>query len=259
VVRALALLPDGRILAGGSFITTGPTQYTNLVRLQTNGFPDGTFSAWIGGEVLCLHGYSDGRVLVGGIFSNATFFGSNALLRLLPSGAPDSNFIAPVLGAVHACALLPDSRILISGRFSEVNGEPRNGLARLLPDGQLDPAFDPGIGPDDVVVTLLPLPDGRVLAGGWFSKFNGAPRRGLVLLSSGGSAFLNPAWLPGDGTFAISAQVQPGCPHVLERSADLLSWQSIRTNTPLSSPWEFKDSTIGGPSQRFYRLRRANL
>ena len=256
VVRALALLPGGQILAGGAFVTQGSAVRTNLARLQTNGFVAPAFSASVGGEVYCLAAFPDGRVLAGGSFSNAAFFGSNALQRLLPNGSPDTTFATRVDGAVRSCVLLRDGRVLIGGTFSQVNGLPRRSLARLLPNGDLDPAFDPGAGPDDTVAALVPLPDGTVMAGGWFSKMNGAPRRGVALLSAGDAPILSVPPPGAGGQVSLQIVPRPGCPHVLERSTDLRIWSPVTTNaSPTAQMWRVDLAPEPEPGG-FYRVRR---
>ena len=180
------------------------------------------------------------------------------LARLHADGALEESF-ARNDGVVHSCALLPAGRVLIGGRFSEVNGQLHPGLARLLPDGNLDMTFDSGTGPDEAVTALVPLSDGTVMAGGWFSKINGASCRGLALLSGGGAAVVLGSHQAADGAINISAMVLPGCPHVLERSVDLNTWVPVNTNVPNGSPWLFIDRGVPDASRWFYRVKRGDF
>ena len=76
--------------------------------------------------------------------------------------------------SVYCLAVLPDGRIYFGGDFIRVVtghgfwlGEAKNfkrkRLARLNIDGGLDPAFDPGSGPNQRVTELAVQPDGKVL------------------------------------------------------------------------------------------------
>ncbi|MBK6369736.1 MAG: hypothetical protein IPF64_07895 [Flavobacteriales bacterium] len=72
----------------------------------------------------------------------------------------------------------PDGKILICGQFTTFNGAPRNRIARLLPNGNVDSGFDPGSGANQAVRNILLRPDGKIVAVGAFTTFNGLPRNG---------------------------------------------------------------------------------
>lgn len=46
-----------------------------------------------------------------------------------------------------------------------------------------------------------------------------------------------------------------GIQHILERSSDLLNWESISTNTPTTSVFQFLDDSIRPARRSFYRVR----
>lgn len=97
---------------------------------------------------------------------------------------------APFDGAdatVYSVALMPDGRGVLAGAFATYDGVPRNGVVRVLPDGRLDPSFQPGLGADNIVYTVLRLPDGKLLIGGDFSFYDGIYRPGVARLNSDGS------------------------------------------------------------------------
>ena len=81
-----------------------------------------------------------------------------------------------------------DGKLLISGSFSAVNGAVRGCVARLNSDGTLDQSFMNGMsGANSQVSAAVPLDDGSVLAGGWFTKMNGADAPNIALLNANGS------------------------------------------------------------------------
>jgi uncharacterized delta-60 repeat protein len=245
-VRALALLPTGKIIVGGGFVTYGAVARTNLARLHADGTVDSTFLPYFPKAVFCVAVEPSGGLLVGG---------ANLVKRLLPNGASGPGFPTQVDAVVRACAVLPDGGSLIGGSFSQVNNQARRSVARLLADGSVDPTFDCGSGADAAVTSLVPLPDGRLMVGGWFSQINGAPARGIALLSSGGAPILSAPVLNQNGTVTLLGQVQPGCPHVLERSSGLITWETVTHTLPNASPWIFTDEAPEG-SPWFYRVRR---
>ncbi len=71
------------------------------------------------------------------------------------------------------------------------------GLRMFGQAGSLDVSFDPGIGPNDNTTALLVQADGRILVGGQFTLWNGAPCPYLTRLDSDGSQ--DPTFQPGLG------------------------------------------------------------
>jgi hypothetical protein len=70
--KALAVLPDGRILAAGEFMITNLTdgQRHVVIRMQPDGSVDNSFRLVSDeGEAHCLAIQSDGSILVGGNFT----------------------------------------------------------------------------------------------------------------------------------------------------------------------------------------------
>ena len=86
-VYALALQPDGKILAGGDFqVMNGSTFYNGLVRLNPDGSRDPSFTASInlnGSAVRALAFVSPNQVLLGGSFSQVDGQPRQALARYL--------------------------------------------------------------------------------------------------------------------------------------------------------------------------------
>ncbi|HMC97734.1 MAG TPA: T9SS type A sorting domain-containing protein [Flavobacteriales bacterium] len=107
-------------------------------------------------------------------------------------------------GTVNALAIQPDAKIIVGGAFSQTNGGVTGNLVRLLPGGLLDTSFSTGSGFDADVDALWLQPDGKLLAGGNFTTFNGEPCSELIRINEDGSrdtSFMAP----------ISAAYQIGC------------------------------------------------
>jgi uncharacterized delta-60 repeat protein len=137
VARAVAILPDGKILVGGY---TADDSFA-LARLQPDGRNDPTFGT--GGKAKMLIGSGrvearamlvlpDGRIVVGGFHnSGGPARGEFVLASFLPDGAPDLDFGSDGTGIVEmgfsdsfgnayydtiqALALLPNGLIVASG------------------------------------------------------------------------------------------------------------------------------------------------
>jgi len=203
---SLALLPDGKILAGGQ-VYDGTSEYDfALARYNTSGALDSTFGS--GGWVTTDFGRNSlGRSLLllpdglGGVAGlllagyatdgvNADF----ALARYTLNGSLDGAFGTGGLvrtdfgseGDVGSAAILQpagggeDAGILVAG--STLNGtDPDFLLARYTLDGALDVGFDGdgwvttdfGSGSYDNASALLAQPDGKILVGGWRNPYDG--------------------------------------------------------------------------------------
>jgi uncharacterized delta-60 repeat protein len=90
-------------------------------------------------------------------------------------------------GTVRTVVVQPDGKILLGGEFTTLapNGGPvvtRNHIARLNPDGTLDAAFDPNA--NNIVVSLVVQPDGKILAGGFFTSMSGLARTSIARLGA---------------------------------------------------------------------------
>lgn len=106
----------------------------------------------------------------------------------------------------RAIARQADGRIIVAGAFESANGVARGRIARLNLDGSLDPSFDPGTGFNAPVNGLALQVDGRVLAVGEFTEFDGTPANRLVRLNADGS--LDDSFATGAGLDDTARRVQ---------------------------------------------------
>jgi uncharacterized delta-60 repeat protein len=196
--NAVALQPDGKIVAAG-FTSFGANPFNfGVVRLLPNGSYDTTANGSsdpFGGNTGRSYGdfggsdaanavalQPDGKIVVAGASS-----GNFVIARLLnPSGNFDPSFgpTGPpgplvdfgVFDAANAVALQPDGKIVVAGT-SDANFA----IARLLPSGALDTSFagdgksevDFG-GGDDGAYAMALQPDGKIVIAG-FDDAEGNP------------------------------------------------------------------------------------
>src|SRR5262249_26275139 len=153
--------------------------HPGIVRLNTNGTLDVAFNAGAGvnATVYALAQQSNGRILIGGDFTSVNGTLRSRLARLNANGTLDLSFDpgAGLDGSVRAILVQPDGRIVVGGSFTHAVGEVRNYLARFYADGTLDETFlaAPLLGGDNVVYALAQQVDGKIIAGGDFTRFNG--------------------------------------------------------------------------------------
>ena len=135
-----------------------------------------------------------GKAVVGGIFSSYFDPASN-IARINTDGHLDTTFAAtlssPSSGTleVNAVAVQPNGKVIAGGNFTVSDAVPHQDIARLLGNGQPDVAFNvnlgSGVDSDGGTVFAVALQsNGKILVGGDFRSFNGAPARGLIRLNT---------------------------------------------------------------------------
>lgn len=202
--NALALQPDGKIVAVGYTVGTAVNYDFAVARLDADGTLDPTFGAGTGKATIAFDLadldddrarsvalQADGRILVAG----TALAGANgdydfAVVRLSPDGTRDTTFNGngrvtipfDLPQATHrmdvANSVLVDGagRIVLAGT-AEANGAAGDfAVARLLPDGQLDDEFDAdgrrtigfdlGATTDELLYQAMLQKDGRIVLAG---------------------------------------------------------------------------------------------
>ena len=190
-VHAVAVQPDGKILAGGNFTAVGggtgtATARSHIARFNADGTVDTSFDPGANLNVYALAVQSDGKILVGGNFSRLGGGGVGittriGIGRLNADGSVDTAFDPgaskiPSPGAPPRSTpslLQPDGKILVGGYFNGLGGgtgtTARNFLGRLLADGTVD-SFNPGVTSISGVNALALQADGKILVGGTFTR-----------------------------------------------------------------------------------------
>jgi len=90
-------------------------------------------------------------------------------------------------GYVKTSALQSDGKLIVAGNFTSYNGVIRNRIARLNTDGSLDLTFDPLAGFSVVVNSIAIQSDGKIVAGGGFSSYNGTIRYSVARINTDGT------------------------------------------------------------------------
>ena len=191
-IRALALQPDGKLVAGGSFYYNDATKH-NLARFTVEGELDAAFTAAIGAgasdTVRTLALSSSGQIYVGGHASAFNGVAVSHLFRLGADGTLDNGTFAPEFNdPVLSVVTLPGDQVAVGGAFTDFAGSDKDYLVVLNPDGSHDLTFDTqsGPGPNDLVRTLALHGTDRLLVGGDFTRYHDAEAGKLMrLLASG--------------------------------------------------------------------------
>ncbi|MFC4509066.1 T9SS type A sorting domain-containing protein [Flavobacterium buctense] len=179
-IKTILELPNGQILVGGSFaINVNGTNFSDLVRVNTDGSIDSSFDApYTNGVINALAVQSDGKIMVGGTFSDVNGVSNGYLIRLNTNGSLDNSFdkgTGFVLGSyigVQSIVILSDGKMLIGGNFNIYNNEPHNYIMRLLPNGSVDSTFQSGDGFNGPLSKIMVQPNNKIIVVGSIGSYD---------------------------------------------------------------------------------------
>jgi hypothetical protein len=162
-VRALLTLPNGALVAGGTFSSIGNVPASNVARW------DGTswhaMGAGLTGGVGSLAVLANGEVVATGYES----FGSGSFGVMRWNGSAWTSLGGSIVGGVMASAVLTNGDLVVGGAFS--------GPGLRIAGWNGATWHTMGSGADSTVAALLALPGGDVIAGGNFRNIDGTGRR----------------------------------------------------------------------------------
>jgi uncharacterized delta-60 repeat protein len=177
---------DGKIILGGSFSFLPIELGRNLVRLNTDGTVDASFSVTIP-DVKDIEVLADDKIIaVGGTAFETTPF----IRKYNANGSTDAAFTQINVGTGHAEALrlLPDGRSLVGGRFTSLNGFAQGRISRINADGTMDLTFNQNNpGANDAIFDIDLNSDGKILIAGNFSTYNSTPKQRIAQLNTDGT------------------------------------------------------------------------
>jgi len=206
IIYALAVYPTnsthaGKVLIGGEFSQYNGVGRNGIARLNANGSLDLTFNPGTGaiGAVRALALQADERVVLGGSFTNFNGVALNRIVRLNDNGSLDGTFNigAGADDTVLSISVQADTKIVLGGLFTRCNGVSRNRITRLNNNGTADPTINFGAGANGFVAATLLQPDSKIVFGGGFTEYDGAPRQRIARIYGGSVA--------GSGTLEFSA------------------------------------------------------
>ena len=212
-VLTLLLQPDGQIILGGSFTQFNGTTRNHVARLNSDGSLDVNFDPGVGPNATVRSAalQSDGRIWIAGDFTSVGEIARGRVARLGVDGKLDLTFDPGegANGSILSLALAPDSHGILTGDFTTYAGVTRHRVVRVNPGGDLDLNFDPGSGPDGLVLAVALQPDGKPTIGGAFNSVNGVQASRVARLNANGTP--DPSLDPGTGAngWVYSILVQP--------------------------------------------------
>jgi len=216
VIDAIAVQPlDDKILVGGGYYSyKGDSTNDKLVRLDECGNIDNTFNSGnVGFDTYSTYSIYDitvisgGFILVAGQFTKYNNTTTNYFLKLNPNGTLDTSFNVGGSGFdywANKSSVQSDGKIIVTGNFNTYNGVSASKIVRLNSDGSRDNTFNIGTGfGGGAVDKSIIQSDGKIVAVGRFTSYNGTPCNNIVRLNSDGSV---------DTSFVIGTGFSPNSP-----------------------------------------------
>lgn len=172
--------------------------FTGNVSAQNYAEIDPSFAigTGFGNTVMDMALQPDGKIVAGGLFTTYKGLTRNRIARLNADGSYDASFSTGTGfdNVVYAVALQADGKIVVGGDFTTYNNIPCEGIVRLNTDGSIDTSFVIGTGFGHLgftgmsfINTLAIQPDGKIVAAGRFSAYNGTGQRNIARLNPDGS------------------------------------------------------------------------
>lgn len=216
-IAVIKTQPDEKILAAGSFVMFNGEIKNRIIRLNVDGTTDPTFNTGTGASNNYIYDMAvqpDGKIILAGSFTSFNGNEKPYLVRLNSNGSIDNSFTIGTgpSAALNSVVLQNDGKIVIGGGFGYYNGVARGGVARLNSNGTLDMSFDPGSGANPLSVSDVKVQsDGKVIAVGFFTNFNGVSKRYIVRLLPNGAI---------DNTFQVGIGFSGGTPSCIALQDD---------------------------------------
>ena len=178
------------------------------------GYFDSLYYKGVGLDYKCTGGLvqPDSNIIVTGRFAYVNERYIYGIARLKPDGSNDYTFNIGTGADEHVNAVVrqPDGKLVIGGDFKVFNGTTFNHIARLNADGSIDTSFHSGTGLNTTgtIYSLYRQPDGKILAGGIFTTYNGTAKNNLIRLNIDGTidnTFITGTG-PNSGVYGIGMQ-----------------------------------------------------
>ena len=132
-VLDIEILKDGKILVGGDFSAYNGITISALIRLNSDGSIDRSFTPYINNEVYEIEIQSDDKIVIGGSFTVVGGLSINRLCRLNSNGSKDISFdiLTGFDETVREIEITSNNKILIQGYFNTYQGASVNTIIQL--------------------------------------------------------------------------------------------------------------------------------
>lgn len=185
--RHIQILPNNQILVSGWFNNYNGHGFNRLARINQDGSPDTTFSAFFGDQTSCYSTalVANNQFIVSGHSINSQGYFTREMKRINWNGSDDASFVGYTSDKTESIAIESDGKIIVGGYFTLADGQTKTSVARFFPDGTLDTSWGANI--DNYVWTVAFDYNGRLLISGGFYTVDGVSRNGVARLLTGSS------------------------------------------------------------------------
>jgi uncharacterized delta-60 repeat protein/uncharacterized repeat protein (TIGR02543 family) len=188
---------DGKLIIVGSFTSWSGTTVGRIVRLNTDGTLDTTFTANVGTganqDISRANLQTTGKIVLTGSFTSWSGTTVGRIVRLNDDGTLDTAFSTKAgtgfSSVTYGSVVQSDDKIVVVGNFVSYNGTTANRVLRLNADGTLDTAFSTniGAGPGSYAARLALQSNGQILVAQGFTTWAGTTVGSLVRLNTDGT------------------------------------------------------------------------
>lgn len=169
---------DGKLIVGGDFTSYSGVSRNRIIRLNTDGSIDNTFTVGTGFNNVTsgIDIDSNGKIIVTGPYSQYSGVSRNRIVRLNTDGSFDTTFTGLTSGfdnSTFAVVVNDDNSMYVSGNFSTYNGVSSNRLVKLNSFGDIDTSFNIGTGFTGSNMGIEKGENGSVYVYGNFTTYSG--------------------------------------------------------------------------------------
>lgn len=239
----ISVQSDGKIILGGDFTTWNGTTVNRIVRLNSNGTRDTTFTTNTGTganlSVNTISVQSDGKIILGGVFTTWNGVTVNRIVRLNSDGTRDTAFTTntgtAATGNINATVIQPDGKILVGGNYTQWNGLSINRIVRLNSDGTLDTTFTTniGAGANGTISRIALQSNNKIILVGQFINWNNNLVNYSIRLNSDGTSSSTPGYLDGPAAAGSNAAINTlavQSDNKIIVGGEFATWENITVN-----------------------------
>jgi uncharacterized delta-60 repeat protein len=192
-VTTIAIQLDGKIIVGGFFTTYKDVSCNRIVRLNTDGSIDNTFSVGVGfdGSVGNIKITNDNLIYVGGSFTTYQNLNYRSVVRLDLNGSIDVSFNTltnfPNFSSINRIIVSDNNSVYLGGSFSSYSSVTANNMIKLTSGGTIDSSFNIGNGFNSAIIDMCLDSFGDIYVVGGFTIFNGVTNQYMIKLKPNGS------------------------------------------------------------------------
>jgi uncharacterized delta-60 repeat protein len=176
-IQSSIITSSGKILLTGNFTTYNNQMHKRMVQIDTLGVIDAGFQTGSGFDttIHAVHIQSDNKILVAGQFNSYNGIARSKLVRLMANGSLDGTFNASntIDSIVYAVGTDSLNNVYISGNIHKFNNQLIDPILKLSALGVRDFDYNKQTGFNAAISCLAKQADGKLLAGGVFTRYFG--------------------------------------------------------------------------------------